>query len=102
MVLLRIGGHRNSLTAFEIPHNSNSIQNQFWAVNHGASSGTVRVKGFENREICYDSLACRGCSLYFQSSALPTELPGHTGWKRVLNRRAGFESSLKRVLEQIL
>jgi len=41
-------------------------------------------------------------SLYFQSSALPTELPGHTGWKRVLNRRAGFESSLKRVLEQIL
>ena len=40
-------------------------------------------------------------SLYFQSSALPTELPGHWVRKRVLNRRAGFESSLKRVLEQI-
>jgi hypothetical protein len=35
-------------------------------------------------------------SLYFQSSALPTELPGQGMRKRVLNSRARSESSPKR------
>ena len=82
-------GFRNRLSVFGFCIASTQIRGKFPGGSFGYSSGD----GKGVRENCCVSWTFRGSSLYFQSSALPTELPGLRVRKRVLNSCTRSESS---------
>ena len=82
-------GFRNRLSVFGFCIASTQIRGKFPGGSFGYSSGD----GKGVRENCCVSWTFRGSSLYFQSSALPTELPGLRVRKRVLNSCTRSKSS---------
>jgi hypothetical protein len=83
----------NSLIAFKISAQLERNRASISEDQTGAGSGIARASERGVSKICYVSWTFRAGSLYFQSSALPTELPGLGVRKRVLNSRARPESS---------
>ena len=89
-------GFGNHLIVFGFWNASTQIREKIPGIDFGYSSGEApREKWHRTNPLRFLNLwgRSRVSSLYFQSSALPTELPGLGMRKRVLNSRAPPESS---------